>query len=67
MFYNFKNRKLISLNNIRCVYTFSTRPNRTDYWYVGIQYLDGEVMELSMDSYEDAQEEFKKIELNLNK
>ena len=67
MFYNFKNRKLISLNNIRCVYTFFNRPNKTEYWYVGIEYFDGKVIELSVDSYEDAQKEFRLIELNLNK
>ena len=67
MFYNFKNRQLISLNNVRCVSVFSTRPNRTEYWYIRIQYLDDKVIELSLDGYEDAQKEFKNIELNLNK
>ena len=67
MFYNFKNKILISLNDIRCVSVFFNRPNKTEYWHIRVQYLDGKVIDLSADSYEDAQKEFKSIELNLNK
>ena len=62
MFYNFKKRKLISLNNIRFVYIHSTRPNTTDYWYIGIEYLDGKVIDLSVDNCEEAQTELQNIE-----
>lgn len=67
MFYNFKNRKLISLNNVRCVSVFFERPNRTEHWYIRVQYLDGKVIDLLADNYEDAQKQFQNIELNLNK
>ena len=67
MFYNFKNKELISLNNIRYVCIYSDRPCKTEYWYIRIRYLDEKAVDLLVNNYEDAQNELQKIESMLNK
>ena len=67
MYYNFKDKNLISLNNIRQVFIYTERFERQERYSVKIEYFDGRTLELSVDNYEDALREIRSIKIMLNK
>ena len=67
MFYNFKDKQLISLDNVRHVHTYVNRPNTIEHWSIKIEYFDGIIIECSVDDYEDALRQIRIIKLLLNK
>ena len=67
MYYNFKDKTLISLSNIRQVFIYTERFERQERYSVKIEYFDGRTIELSVENYEDALREIRSIKIMLNK